>query len=152
MMRAYARVEQLSSRVSEASTTASGSVASLMLNLESVLTALLAWLVFKENADKRIVLGMVAIVAGGVVLSWSSGGAGSASLLGIAAIAVACLCWAIDNNLTRKVSASDSVFIASSKGFLAGLVNCAVALGMGPVFPCLRPLCWPWRLGCWGMA
>lgn len=116
-------------------TTASGSVASLMLNLESVLTALLAWLVFKENADKRIVLGMVAIVAGGVVLSWSSGGAGSASLLGLAAIAVACLCWAIDNNLTRKVSASDSVFIASSKGFLAGLVNCAVALGMGASLP-----------------
>ena len=41
----------------------------------------------------------------------------------------------LDNNLTRKVSASDSVFIASSKGLLAGLVNCAVALGMGTSLP-----------------
>ena len=44
----------------------SGSVASLMLNLEAVLTALIAWVVFRENADRRIVLGMLAIVAGGV--------------------------------------------------------------------------------------
>lgn len=112
-------------------TTASGSAASLMLNLESVLTAVLAWVVFKENADRRIVLGMVAIVAGGLVLSWQPGGTGSSSLVGLAAISMACLCWAIDNNLTRKVSASDSVFIASTKGLLAGLVNCTLALGMG---------------------
>ncbi len=116
-------------------TAASGSTASLMLNLESVLTAVLAWVVFKENANRRIVLGMLAIVAGGAVLSWQPGGAGSSSLVGMAAIALACLCWAIDNNLTRKVSASDSVFIASSKGLLAGLVNCAVALGMGARLP-----------------
>lgn len=119
-------------------TTVSGSAASLMLNLESVLTAVLAWVVFKENADKRIVLGMLAIVVGGAVLSSQPGGAGSSSLVGLAAIAIACLCWAIDNNLTRKVSASDAVFIASSKGLLAGLVNCAVALGMGASFPAVQ--------------
>ena len=116
-------------------TTVSGSAASLMLNLESVLTAVLAWVVFKENADKRIVLGMAAIVAGGAVLSWQPEGAGSSSLAGLAAIAIACLCWAIDNNLTRKVSASDAVFIASTKGLLAGLVNGAAALGMGASLP-----------------
>jgi len=119
-------------------TTASGSAASLMLNLESVLTAVLAWVVFKENADKRIVLGMLAIVAGGAVLSWQPGGSDGSSLVGLAAIAIACLCWAIDNNLTRKVSASDAVFIASSKGLLAGLVNCAVALGMGASLPAVQ--------------
>ncbi len=119
-------------------TTASGSAASLMLNLESVLTAVLAWVVFKENADRRIVLGMVAIVAGGLVLSWQPGGTDSSSLVGLAAISMACLCWAIDNNLTRKVSASDSVFIASTKGLLAGLVNCTVALGMGASLPELQ--------------
>lgn len=116
-------------------TSSSGSAASLMLNLESVLTAVLAWVVFKENADKRIVLGMVAIVAGGAVLTWHPEGVGSASLIGLAAIAIACLCWAIDNNLTRKVSASDAVFIASSKGLLAGLVNCAIAIGTGNSLP-----------------
>lgn len=119
-------------------TTASGSAASLMLNLESVLTAVLAWAVFKENADKRIVLGMLAIVVGGAVLSWQPGGTDGSSLVGLAAIAIACLCWAIDNNLTRKVSASDAVFIASSKGLLAGLVNCAVALGMGASLPAVQ--------------
>ena len=116
-------------------TSVSGSAASLMLNLESVLTAVLAWVVFKENADKRIVLGMVAIVAGGAVLSWQPEGAGNSSLIGLAAIAIACLCWAIDNNLTRKVSASDSVFIASSKGLLAGIVNSTIALMLGGSLP-----------------
>ena len=55
-----------------ATTTASN--ASLLLNLEAVLTAVLAWVWFKENADRRIVLGMALIVAGGVVLSLPSGG------------------------------------------------------------------------------
>jgi drug/metabolite transporter (DMT)-like permease len=113
----------------------SGSAASLMLNLESVLTAVLAWVVFKENADKRIVLGMVAIVAGGGVLSWQPGNAVAPSFASLGAIAVACLCWAIDNNLTRKVSASDAVFIAGSKGLLAGVVNCSIALTLGAGLP-----------------
>ncbi|MCU1729368.1 EamA family transporter [Pseudomonas sp. 7P_10.2_Bac1] len=114
-------------------TRTSGATASLMLNIEPVLTALLAWVVFKENADRRIVVGMLAIIAGGIVLSWPSGHASgvSQSWLGPIAVAFACLCWAIDNNLTRKVSASDSLFIAGSKGLFAGLVNCAIALALG---------------------
>lgn len=113
----------------------SGAAASLLLNLEAVLTALIAWVVFKENADRRIILGMIAIVTGGVLLSVQPGGADSGNMLGSAAIAVACLCWAIDNNLTRKVSASDALFIAGSKGLIAGAVNCTLALGLGNIFP-----------------
>lgn len=113
---------------------ASASTASLLLNLESVLTAVLAWLVFRENADRRIVLGMLLIVAGGVLLSWQGAAAG-ASGLGLLAIAGACLAWAIDNNLTRKVSASDALFIAGSKGLVAGSVNTAVALALGATWP-----------------
>ena len=116
-------------------TSVSGSTASLMLNLESVLTALLAWVVFKENADRRIVLGMVAIVGGGLVLSWQPVSNSPSSVLGLGSIALACLCWAIDNNLTRKVSASDSVFIASTKGLISGLVNCSLALFLGASMP-----------------
>ncbi|MGH9651357.1 MAG: EamA family transporter, partial [Terriglobales bacterium] len=41
--------------------------AALLLNLEGVLTALLAWFVFRENFDRRIAAGMAAIVAGGLV-------------------------------------------------------------------------------------
>ncbi|WP_026036581.1 DMT family transporter [Limnohabitans sp. Rim47] len=116
-------------------TQTSGSVASLLLNLEAVLTAVLAWLVFKENADRRVVLGMLAIVAGGVVLSWPTGQMAASDGLGPAAIALACLCWAIDNNLTRKVSASDALFIASTKGLIAGGVNTAIALALGLSWP-----------------
>ena len=47
--------------------------ASLLLNLESVLTAVFAWVAFREATDRRIVLGMLLIVLGGVVLAWQPG-------------------------------------------------------------------------------
>lgn len=115
--------------------TTSGSSASLLLNLEAVLTAAIAWVVFKENADKRIVLGMAAIVAGGLVLSWPGQSTRASDWAGPVLIGVACLCWAIDNNLTRKVSASDALFIAGSKGVVAGLVNSLLALSLGATLP-----------------
>ncbi|MDF9779327.1 DMT family transporter [Pseudomonas baetica] len=113
----------------------SGATASLMLNLEAVLTAILAWVVFNENADRRIVAGMVAIIAGGAVLAWPDETAQTHDWLGPLAVALACLCWAIDNNLTRKVSASDALFVAGFKGLVAGLVNCSLALLLGARFP-----------------
>lgn len=115
--------------------TTSGSTASLLLNLEAVLTAAIAWVVFRENADRRIVLGMAAIVAGGVVLSWPAGDGGASSWAGPVMVAAACLFWAIDNNLTRKVSATDALFIAGSKGVAAGLVNTAIATALGATLP-----------------
>jgi drug/metabolite transporter (DMT)-like permease len=108
-----------------------GAAASLLLNLEAVLTAVFAWIVFRENAGRRIVAGMAAIVAGGVVLSWPHGGASANAWPGALAVAGACLCWAIDNNLTRKVSASDALFIAGVKGLVAGVVNGGLALAFG---------------------
>ena len=116
-------------------TTTSGSTASLLLNLEAVLTAVLAWVVFRENADRRIVLGMAVIVAGGVVLSWSGRTDASAGWTGPLAVAAACLCWAIDNNLTRKVSGSDALLIAAVKGLVAGGFNTALALMLGASLP-----------------
>ncbi|MEB0224259.1 DMT family transporter [Pseudomonas sp. 10S4] len=116
-------------------TMTSGATASLMLNLESVLTAVLAWLVFKENADRRIVAGMLAIVAGGLLLAWPQGSAQTLGWIGPLAVALACACWAVDNNLTRKVSASDALFIAGIKGLIAGLVNCSLALLLGAKLP-----------------
>lgn len=113
-----------------------GSTASLLLNLEAVLTAVLAWVAFKENADRRVVAGMLAIVAGGVILSWPGDGSAEAKLnWGSGLIVFACLCWAIDNNLTRKVSASDALFIAGSKGLVAGSVNVSMAFALGNAWP-----------------
>jgi drug/metabolite transporter (DMT)-like permease len=110
-------------------------IASLMLNLEAVLTAVLAWVIFKENADRRIVLGMLLIVAGGAVLAWPASGSESPDWIGPLAIAAACLCWAIDNNLTRRVSGSDALFIAGAKGWTAGVVNTSLALLLGASLP-----------------
>lgn len=115
------------------------SSASLLLNLEGVFTALLAWFVFRENFDRRIALGMVAIVAGGVVLSWE-GRAELGGLWGPLLVAGATLCWAIDNNLTQKVSAGDPVQIAMLKGLVAGSVNTALALALGATWPALPRL------------
>ncbi len=119
-------------------TSTNGATASLLLNLEAVLTAILAWVVFRENADRRIVLGMAAIVAGGVVLSWGGSADASAGGVGPLAVAAACLCWAIDNNLTRKVSASDALLIASVKGLVAGGFNTALALALGASLPAVE--------------
>ncbi len=109
--------------------------ASLLLNLEAVLTAVIAWLVFHENAGRRIVLGMLMILAGGAMLSWPTTGDPSADWLGPLAIAGACLCWAIDNNLTRKVSGADALFVAGAKGLAAGTLNTTLALLLGAALP-----------------
>jgi drug/metabolite transporter (DMT)-like permease len=101
--------------------------ASLILNLEGVFTALLAWFAFKENFDRRIAIGMALIVAGGMVLS--AGPALRASgMVGPLAIAGACLAWAIDNNLTRKVAINDAMVIACIKGLIAGAISIGLAL------------------------
>lgn len=114
------------------------STASLLLNLESVLTAGLAWFAFKENVDRRIALGMLAIVAGSVLLSWN-GVFDNQQWWGPLAIAAACLCWGVDNNLTRKVSAGDAVQIACIKGLVAGSVNLGVAIALGASLPPWTP-------------
>jgi drug/metabolite transporter (DMT)-like permease len=109
------------------------SVSALLLNFEAVFTAGLAWFAFRENFDRRIALGMALIVIGGFVLSWTPGN--FAVSPGALLIVGACLCWAIDNNLTRKVSASDAMAIACIKGLFAGAVNIGVGLAMGAAFP-----------------
>jgi drug/metabolite transporter (DMT)-like permease len=108
--------------------------ASLLLNAEGVLTALIAWFVFRENFDRRIALGMLAIVAGGVVLSWPAQAAWGALWPALAVVG-ACLAWGVDNNLTRKVSLSDASFIAMVKGLAAGSTNLVLALLLGAAWP-----------------
>lgn len=113
--------------------------ASLLLNAESVFTALLAWFAFKENFDRRILLGMAAIVAGALILS----GGGEARFSGpwpSLAILGACLAWGIDNNLTRKVSLTDATWIAAVKGLVSGAVNIALAFALGAHLPPLHIL------------
>ena len=111
-----------------------GATASLLLNLEVVFTAAMAWTVFRENVDKRVFMGMLAIAAGGVVLSWEQIPRAN-SVAGPLLIGAACLAWALDNNLTRRVSSGDAVAIASLKGLVAGAVNLGLALALGAYLP-----------------
>lgn len=107
---------------------------SLLLNAEGVFTALLAWVVFKENFDRRILLGMAAIVAGAVILT-VPGGVSLGSPLPSLAVLGACLAWGIDNNLTRKVALNDASWLAAVKGLVAGPVNLGLALLLGAQLP-----------------
>jgi drug/metabolite transporter (DMT)-like permease len=110
------------------------SAASLLLNAEAVFTALLAWFVFHENFDRRVALGMLAIVGGGLVLAWP----GEMTLprwQPALCVVAACLAWAIDNNLTRKVALGDASWIAMMKGLAAGVTNLVLALAMGAAWP-----------------
>ena len=108
--------------------------AALLLNLEAVFTLAIAWLALGEGTDRRIVLGAGAILAGAGLLSWSGGplaGPGWGSL----AIAGACLAWAIDNNLTRRLAAADPVALTIVKGLVAGSVNLLIGLLAGAAWP-----------------
>ncbi len=107
---------------------------SLLLNAEGALTAILAWWVFKENFDRRIALGMIAIVAGAIVLSVPSG-VELGTVWPTLAILGACLCWAMDNNLTRKISLTDATWLAAVKGGVAGPVNLGLAFALGASLP-----------------
>jgi drug/metabolite transporter (DMT)-like permease len=115
------------------------SSASLLLNLEAVFTALIAWFVFHENVDRRVAVGFWAITAGAVVLS-AGGPLAATNLFGPLAIAGACLAWGIDNNLTRRVSSSDATLIAMLKGLTAGTVNVVIALSLGAHWPAPQAL------------
>jgi len=120
-------------------TRTNAATASLLLTLEGLATALIAWLVFRENLGRRIILGMGCLLAGASVLSWS-GQPTVSSVIGPLAIVGACVAWGLDNNLTRKVSLSDPLQIVELKGFVAGPVNVGLGLWMGgslPEFPAI---------------
>ncbi|MCM8621461.1 MAG: EamA family transporter [Candidatus Accumulibacter sp.] len=113
--------------------------ASLLLNAEGVFTALLAWFAFHENFDRRIALGMLAIVAGATVLAWP-GEASFGEAWPALAVLGACFSWALDNNLTRKVALADATWIAASKGLVAGMVNLAIAATMIGQWPSISAM------------
>jgi drug/metabolite transporter (DMT)-like permease len=106
---------------------------SLLLNLEGLTTMAIAWVVFRENVDRRLLLGAFAILAGALVLSWR--GQGVSFDIGAVLIAAACVAWGIDNNLTRKLSSADPLQIAMLKGLVAGAVNLGLALSQGAALP-----------------
>jgi drug/metabolite transporter (DMT)-like permease len=103
------------------------STSSLLLNLEGPFTALIAWVVVREHTHARIVLGFVLIALGATLLTVDFAHATFALSPGALFVAGACVCWAVDNNLTQSASSADPMLIASTKGLVAGAVNIALA-------------------------
>lgn len=125
--------------------TTSSATASLLLNLEGVFTALVAWIVFREHTDRRMVAGFLAIAVGGVLLSFDpvanpGSAAGGPLSAGAILVVAACAGWAIDNNLMQGVAAADPVRLALVKGLVAGGANTALALLTGATLPALPVL------------
>lgn len=115
------------------------SEASLLLNLEGVITTLVAAVLFREAVGGRVWAAAALMLAGATVLSWQPQADLKLSLHAIAIVG-ACFSWALDNNLTRKISASDPVVLAMIKGLAAGSFNLALAFALGLYFPATATL------------
>ncbi len=124
----------------------SASGVSLLLNLEGMLTALIAALVFREAVGARIWVAACLMLAAGLLLGYAPQ-AGVGLSLRTLAVAAACALWALDNNLTRRIAAADPVRIAMIKGLAAGCVNIAAALALGAQLPQALPLAGALALG-----
>ena len=109
-------------------------VASLLLNFEGLLTVLVAAVFFREAVGPRVWLASLVMLSGGLALAYDPGAPLAFSLPALGIVG-ACLCWALDNNLTRKVAGADPVVTAMAKGLAAGSFNLALGLALGGALP-----------------
>ncbi|WP_137933402.1 DMT family transporter [Mesorhizobium comanense] len=126
------------------------SSSALLLNLEGLATMAIAWLVYRENVDRRLLFGAFAILAGALLLSWQ--GEGVAFNLGALLVAGACLAWGLDNNFTRRISATDPVVIAMLKGLVAGVANIGLGFAAGASFPAMPTIAATAAVGFFGIG
>jgi drug/metabolite transporter (DMT)-like permease len=120
----------------------SAAAAALMLNLEVPFTIVLAAVFFGEHLGRREALGAALVVIGGAILSWPPRTVGLAvrgaiygDLVGVCALSGACLCWALDNNLTQHLSVRDPVVVARTKALCAGFCTLVLAGAFGQGTP-----------------
>lgn len=107
---------------------------SLLLTLEAVFTAAIAWIIFKEHTDKKLIFGVILIISGSILLSFKSSN-NSVSIKSFLLISGACFAWAIDNNLTRNISSANPLHIVAIKSTIAGITNIILAIAIGTVIP-----------------
>jgi drug/metabolite transporter (DMT)-like permease len=117
-----------------------GTSGALLLNLEAPFTMALAVLAFREHMGRHALLASALIVAGGVVLGrpWSAGGwtaLGAGDTAGALCIAGACLGWALDNNLSQRLSLKDPRQVVMVKTLGAGTASLLLALLLGHRMP-----------------
>lgn len=111
------------------------SAASLLLNVEGVLTILLATLIFREHVGNRIWAAAAVMLVAGFILTYTSAADGLPVRLGSVLVLVSALMWAVDNNLTRELSHADPYVTARYKGLAAGATNLAIAFAAGLPLP-----------------
>ena len=105
----------------------SGSSASLMLTLEAVFTAVLAWRWYGETLDKRVIWAVLLMLAGGGVLVIEQGALGQVQLLGLLAVMLATVAWGVDNTLSRGVADRDPGQVVLVKAILGSVCTLALA-------------------------
>lgn len=93
----------------------SGASASLMLTLEALFTAVLAWRLYGETMDRRVWLAMLLLSAGGMALVLDQGLIGGVQLMGLLAVMVATASWGIDNTLSRELADRDPSQVVMGK-------------------------------------
>ena len=117
----------------------SGASASLLLTLEAVFTAVLAWRWYGEVLDGRVKTAVALLLAGGALLVLDQGLTGQVQLFGLLAVAVATVAWGVDNTLSRGVAERDPGQVVLAKAALGASVTTALALAWGEPLPALRP-------------
>lgn len=113
----------------------SGSSASLMLTLEALFTAVLAWRLYGETMDKRVGAAMLLLLAGGVALVLEQGLVGGTQLSGLLAVLIATAAWGVDNTLSRGVADRDPAQVVLAKASLGASATCGLALLFGEPMP-----------------
>ncbi|MGE0350077.1 DMT family transporter [Hydrogenophaga sp.] len=116
----------------------SGSSASLMLTLEAVFTAVLAWRWYHETLDRRVATAMLLLLAGGAVLVVEQGLAGRVQLLGLLAVLLATAAWGVDNTLSRGVAERDPGQVVWVKALLGASATTVLAFLWGEPLPGAR--------------
>ncbi|MBT9597347.1 MAG: DMT family transporter [Vitreoscilla sp.] len=113
----------------------SGTSASLMLTLEALFTAVLAWHLYRETMCGRVWTAMALLLAGGMVLVLDQGRAGGAQLWGLLAVLLATAAWGVDNTLSRALAERDPGQVVMAKAVLGATATTMIALGLGEPLP-----------------
>ena len=114
-----------------------GVPAALLLNLEAPLTAVLAVAVFGEHLSARGWTA-AALLAGGAVALGAAPGTLRIDLWGAVALVLACTAWALDTNLTQRLSLRDPVALVRFKGLAGGACTLLIGLALGGQLPAPR--------------
>ena len=117
----------------------SGTSASLMLTLEAVFTAVLAWLWYHETLDRRVILAMALLTLGGAALVLDRADAGPSQVLGLVVVLVATAAWGVDNSVSRALAERDPGQVVMIKGALGATATALLAVAFGEPLPRLGP-------------